>query len=101
MATYDSLRRRSGHGLVVLAWDQHIFRERFWLVRDYLPEAAAFDDTRAIPTDHLADLLGGPSGPCEGQGERCPRTELHGLNRRHRSHAVPPMLCNLPIRTFS
>ncbi|MGP3976022.1 GNAT family N-acetyltransferase [Streptomyces sp. 8N114] len=28
-------------------------------MRDYLPEAAAFDDTRTPPTDRLAGLLGG------------------------------------------
>ncbi|MGW2778219.1 methyltransferase domain-containing protein [Streptomyces olivaceoviridis] len=28
-------------------------RERFRLVRDHLPEAAAFDDRRAVPTDRL------------------------------------------------
>ncbi|MFC9680530.1 class I SAM-dependent methyltransferase [Streptomyces sp. NPDC056948] len=45
--------------VVVLTWDQDVFRERFWLVREYLPEAAAFDDTRALPVDRLAGLLGG------------------------------------------
>ncbi|GHB50917.1 methyltransferase type 11 [Streptomyces viridiviolaceus] len=53
------LRRVARRRIVVLTWDQRVFRERFWLVRDYLPEAAAFDDTRATPTDQLADLLGG------------------------------------------
>ncbi|SHM46573.1 class I SAM-dependent methyltransferase [Streptomyces yunnanensis] len=53
------LRRVARRRIVVLTWDQHILRDRFWLVRDYLPQAAAFDDTRATPTDQLADLLGG------------------------------------------
>ncbi|CAM5305131.1 MULTISPECIES: methyltransferase domain-containing protein [Streptomyces] len=53
------LRRVARRRVVVLTWDQRIFRERFWLVRDYLPEAAAFDDSRAVPTDRLIDLLGG------------------------------------------
>ncbi|WP_406438175.1 class I SAM-dependent methyltransferase [Streptomyces sp. NBC_01613] len=53
------LRRVARRRVVVLTWDQQIFRERFWLVRDYLPQAAAFDDTRAIPVDRLAALLGG------------------------------------------
>ncbi|MFC3574754.1 class I SAM-dependent methyltransferase [Streptomyces yaanensis] len=53
------LRRVARRGIVILTWDQRIFRERFWLVREYLPEAAAFDDTRAIPTDRLVDMLGG------------------------------------------
>jgi SAM-dependent methyltransferase len=53
------LRRVARRRVVVLTWDQQVFRERFWLVRDYLPEAAAFDDTRATPIDELAGLLGG------------------------------------------
>ena len=32
---------------------------RFWLVDEYLPEASAFDDARAVPIDRLAALLGG------------------------------------------
>ncbi|MGV9454832.1 class I SAM-dependent methyltransferase [Streptomyces sp. NPDC003635] len=53
------LRRVARRRVIVLTWDQRLFRERFWLVRDYLPEAADFDDTRAVPTDELIDLLGG------------------------------------------
>ncbi|MGO4755477.1 methyltransferase domain-containing protein, partial [Streptomyces sp. 2MCAF27] len=58
-AGIDELRRVARRRIVVLTWDQQVFRERFWLVRDYLPEAAAFDDTRATPTEQLVDLLGG------------------------------------------
>ncbi len=58
-AGIGELRRVARRRIVVLTWDQHVFRERFWLVRDYLPRAAAFDDTRATPTDRLAGLLGG------------------------------------------
>ncbi|QTE00151.1 class I SAM-dependent methyltransferase [Streptomyces cyanogenus] len=58
-AGIGELRRVARRRVVVLTWDQHVFRERFWLVRDYLPEAAAFDDSRAVPTDRLIDLLGG------------------------------------------
>lgn len=53
------LRRIARRRIVVLTWDQPVFRERFWLVRDYLPQAAAFDDTRAVPIDQLVELLGG------------------------------------------
>ncbi|MEE4418403.1 class I SAM-dependent methyltransferase [Streptomyces bugieae] len=53
------LRRVARHRIVILTWDQQVFRERFWLVRDYLPQAAAFDDARAIPIDDLVALLGG------------------------------------------
>ncbi|MFD8382147.1 methyltransferase domain-containing protein [Streptomyces sp. NPDC059679] len=58
-AGIDELRRVARRRIVILTWDQQVFRERFWLVRDYLPEAAAFDDTRATPTDQLIGLLGG------------------------------------------
>ncbi|MFI7413722.1 methyltransferase domain-containing protein [Streptomyces sp. NPDC049627] len=53
------LRRVARRRIVVLTWDQRVFRERFWLVRDYLPEAAVYDDTRAVPCEQLIDLLGG------------------------------------------
>jgi SAM-dependent methyltransferase len=51
------LRRVARRRIVVLTWDQPVTRE-FWLLRDYLPEAAAFDDSRAVPVDYLAELLG-------------------------------------------
>ncbi|MEU8133453.1 class I SAM-dependent methyltransferase [Streptodolium elevatio] len=53
------LRRIARRRIVVLTWDQQVFRERFWLVRDYLPQAAEFDDERAMPIDVVAELLGG------------------------------------------
>lgn len=52
------LRRIARRRIVVLTWDQRLFRQ-FWLVSEYLPEAAAFDDTRAVPIDRLTELLGG------------------------------------------
>ncbi|MFF4504276.1 class I SAM-dependent methyltransferase [Streptomyces sp. NPDC001401] len=53
------LRRVARRRIVILTWDQQIFRDQFWLVREYLASAAAFDDTRALPMDRLAGLLGG------------------------------------------
>lgn len=53
------LRRVARRRIVVLTWDQQVFRDKFWLVRDYLPHVAAFDDARAIEMDYLAELLGG------------------------------------------
>jgi len=53
------LRRIARRRIVVLTWDQQVFRERFWLVREYVPEAAVLDDVRAVPIDRLAELLGG------------------------------------------
>jgi SAM-dependent methyltransferase len=52
------LRRIARRRIVILTWDQAVCR-RFWLLSEYLPEAAAFDDDRAVPVDRLADMLGG------------------------------------------
>jgi SAM-dependent methyltransferase len=52
------LLRIARRRVVIFTWDQAIFR-RFWLVEEYLPEAAAFDDTRAVAIDRLIALLGG------------------------------------------
>lgn len=49
------LRRIARRRIVILTWDQQIFRDRFWLVREYLPPAAAFDAPRALPMDRPAD----------------------------------------------
>lgn len=53
------LRRVAGRRVVVLTWDPRVLRAAFWLVNEYLPEAADFDETRAVPVDHLVELLGG------------------------------------------
>jgi len=52
------LRRIARRRIVVLTWDQSVIR-KFWLLSEYLPEAAVFDDARAVPVDNLAALLGG------------------------------------------
>jgi SAM-dependent methyltransferase len=52
------LRRIARRRVIVLTWDQRIFR-RFWLINDYLPGAAAIDDVRAPAVDRLAEMLGG------------------------------------------
>jgi SAM-dependent methyltransferase len=54
------MRRIARRRIVVLSWDQSVTRET-WLLSEYLPEAAAFDDARAIPVEHLAALLGATS----------------------------------------
>jgi SAM-dependent methyltransferase len=51
------MRRIARRRIVVLTWDQSVTRES-WLLSEYLPEAAALDDARAIPVEHLAALLG-------------------------------------------
>lgn len=53
------LRRVARRRVVVLTCDNRVFRH-FWLLRDYLPEAAdAYDDARLTEVDRLAALLGG------------------------------------------
>jgi SAM-dependent methyltransferase len=52
------LRRIARRRIVILTWDPRVLRG-FWLVRDYLPEVATFDEARAVPMDHLVALLGG------------------------------------------
>jgi SAM-dependent methyltransferase len=52
------LRRVARRRVVILTWDQEVARE-FWLLREYLPVAAAYDEGRAVPIDRLAALLGG------------------------------------------
>lgn len=53
------LRRVARRRVVVLTWDAEVCRE-FWLLREYQPEASAFDDARAVPVERLVRLLGGP-----------------------------------------
>jgi Methyltransferase domain len=50
------LRRVARRRIVILTWDQAVFRE-FWLVRDYLPAAAAVSAGHAVPIPRLAELL--------------------------------------------
>jgi hypothetical protein len=57
-AGIGELLRIARKRVVIFTWDQSITR-RFWLLDEYLPEAAAFDDTRAVAVDRLTVLLGG------------------------------------------
>lgn len=52
------LRRVARHRIVVLTFDPTVSR-RFWLLDEYLPEAATIDDTHAVAIDRLVTLLGG------------------------------------------
>ncbi|WP_155057864.1 class I SAM-dependent methyltransferase [Streptomyces blattellae] len=54
----EELLRVARRRVVIFTWDPVVFR-RFWLLDEYLPEAARFDDTRAVAVDRLAALLGG------------------------------------------
>ncbi|MCL7428931.1 methyltransferase domain-containing protein [Streptomyces sp. YS415] len=57
-AGIGELRRIARRRIVILTFDPDI-NHSFWLLREYLPEAAAFDRTRAVAVDRLATLLGG------------------------------------------
>jgi SAM-dependent methyltransferase len=52
------LRRVARRRIVILTWDQAVFRE-FWLVRDYLPAAASVSAGHAVPIPRLVELLPG------------------------------------------
>lgn len=52
------LRRVARHRIVVLTWDQAVF-QNFWLLRDYLPEAARINHELYVPIGRLVELLGG------------------------------------------
>lgn len=54
----DELRRVTRDRIVVLTWEQTVTRN-FWLLREYLPEAARVNDALYVPVDHLVELLGG------------------------------------------
>lgn len=57
-AGIGELRRIARRRIVVFTFDPDI-NQKFWLLDEYLPEAAAFDDTRAVAVDRLVRLLGG------------------------------------------
>jgi SAM-dependent methyltransferase len=57
-AGVNQLRRVTRSRIVVLTWDQTVFRD-FWLLGEYLPEAARINDAFAVPVDQLVELLGG------------------------------------------
>lgn len=43
---------------MLFTWDQTVIRN-FWLLSEYLPEAAAISEAQAVPIDELVELLGG------------------------------------------
>ncbi|MEW2132546.1 methyltransferase domain-containing protein [Streptomyces sp. NPDC005435] len=57
-AGIGELRRIARQRIVILTFDPDVNR-RFWLLEEYLPEAAALDGTRAVAVEQLATLLGG------------------------------------------
>lgn len=52
------LRRVARHRIVVLTWDQSII-QNFWLLREYLPDAARINEELHVPIARLVELLGG------------------------------------------
>jgi SAM-dependent methyltransferase len=52
------MRRVSGGRVVILTWDP-VAGVTHWLARDYMPELAAWDATRFLPIEDVAQLMGG------------------------------------------
>jgi SAM-dependent methyltransferase len=50
--------KRVARRVVIVAWDEEVTR-RFWLVREYLPQVAEYDDARAPLLTEILDMLGG------------------------------------------
>jgi SAM-dependent methyltransferase len=57
-AGIGEIRRVTRYRIVVLTWDQAVTRN-FWLLREYLPEAARISDALYVPVDQLVELLKG------------------------------------------
>lgn len=57
-AGIGELRRVTRHRIVLLTWDQTVIRD-FWLLREYLPDAARINEALHVPIGQLAQLLGG------------------------------------------
>jgi len=51
------MRRIARRRVVIFTWDPQLFA-RFWLLSEYLPEAAEVDAAQAVPIQTLTDLLG-------------------------------------------
>jgi SAM-dependent methyltransferase len=51
------MRRIARRRLVFLTWHPDVIAERFWLMSEYLPEAARIDSAMAVPLDLLTGLL--------------------------------------------
>jgi SAM-dependent methyltransferase len=61
-AGITELRRVTRRRIIVLTWDAEHFRGKFWLVRDYLPEAAAHEQ-KLVTMTTLSELL----APCSAE----------------------------------
>jgi SAM-dependent methyltransferase len=50
--------RRVARRVVIVSWDERVAR-RFWLIQEYFPHVADYDDSRTPTPAQLAELLGG------------------------------------------
>ncbi|OBI35373.1 class I SAM-dependent methyltransferase [Mycobacterium colombiense] len=57
-AGIQQLRRVARRRVVVLTWDQSVI-QNFWLLREYLPDAARINEELHVPIARLVELLGG------------------------------------------
>jgi SAM-dependent methyltransferase len=54
---FAEMRRVARQRVVVFTWDP-AFAEAFWMVRDYVPESAAYDRERFLPLERVSELVG-------------------------------------------
>lgn len=57
-AGIGELRRVARRRIVVFTWDQAVIDD-FWLLREYLPDAAQINKALYVPIERLVELLGG------------------------------------------
>lgn len=57
-AGISELRRVTRHRIVVLTWDQSVI-QNYWLLTEYLPDAARINEALSVPMERLVELLGG------------------------------------------
>lgn len=53
------MRRVAARRVVILTWDQEVWEETFWLVREYLPRVVEIERSWAVPIRDLVSALGG------------------------------------------
>ena len=70
----DELRRVTRRRVVVLTWDAERFRGDFWLVRDYLPEAAQHE-AQLVTLDQVRTML----DPCRVEAVPVPHDCTDGF----------------------
>ncbi|MFI1483177.1 class I SAM-dependent methyltransferase [Streptomyces sp. NPDC020747] len=95
-AGIGELRRIARQRIVILTFDPDI-NHRFWLLDEYLPEAAAFDGTRAVAVDRLVALLGGARTETVPVPHDCTDGFLAAFWRRPEAYLDPEMRAGISL----